>query len=88
MKQLESFLARANGNDDIRREVEQCGVTLRRQGWFAPWPQVLSSELHPLATRAQMNQRPPPCLEAAISVQPFRMQPSCNGSFTQLTLVH
>ena len=24
MKQLESFLARANGNDDIRREVEQC----------------------------------------------------------------
>ena len=25
MKQLESFLARANGNDDIRREVEQCG---------------------------------------------------------------
>ena len=25
MKQLESFLARANGNDNIRREVEQCG---------------------------------------------------------------
>ena len=24
MKQLETFLARANGNDNIRREVEQC----------------------------------------------------------------
>jgi hypothetical protein len=24
MKQLETFLARANSNDNIRREVEQC----------------------------------------------------------------
>ena len=24
MKQLETFMARANGNDNIRREVEQC----------------------------------------------------------------
>jgi len=24
MKQLETFLAKASGNDDIRREVDQC----------------------------------------------------------------
>ena len=44
MKQLESFLARANGNDDIRREVERCGgdtacvakVGLRHGHKFSP----------------------------------------------------